>query len=329
MFRPVVRAALFACALLALGPGRALAGGTEFLVPDNGDTVVGVITTAIASHEDTLLDVGRRHGVGYEEIIAANPGVDPWLPGEGTEILIPSRFILPDAPREGVVVNLPEHRLYYYPPVKKGERQVVRTYPISTGKMDWKTPIGVTRIVSKQERPNWYPPQSVREAHIARGEPPLPPVVPPGPDNPLGEHAMRLAIPSGAYLIHGTNRPAGVGMQVTSGCIRLFPEDIAELYGLVPVNTKVNLIDQPTKIGWLRGTLYVERHALLEGAHDPGPGEFDGVQAQVTTAAQDRPIEVDWQAVAHAYSTQNGVPAPVSSPKEKRRGVTAASSLDR
>jgi L,D-transpeptidase ErfK/SrfK len=317
---PVVAALLVA--------GTARAGGTEYVIPENGDNVIGVITTAIAAHDDTLLDIGRRHGVGYEEIISANPGIDPWLPGAGTEILIPSRFILPDAPREGIVVNLPEHRLYYYPPTKPGQRPVVRTYPISTGKMDWKTPLGVTRIVSKQERPNWYPPQSVREAHIARGEPPLPPVVPPGPDNPLGEHAMRLAIPSGAYLIHGTNRPAGVGMQVTSGCIRLFPEDIAELYGLVPVNTKVNLVDQPTKMGWLRGTLYVERHPLLEGANDPGPGEFGTVQAQVAKSAEGRPVDVDWDRVAHAFQVQSGVPAPVSVPQEKRRGVTAASSID-
>ena len=311
-----------AAALLLAGTVRA--GGAEYVIPENGDNVIGVVTTAIAAHDDTLLDIGRRHGVGYEEIISANPSIDPCLPGAGTEILIPSRFILPDAPREGIVVNLPEHRLYYYPPTKPGQRPVVRTYPISTGKMDWKTPLGVTRIISKQERPNWYPPQSVREAHIARGEPPLPPVVPPGPDNPLGEHAMRLAIPSGAYLIHGTNRPAGVGMQVTSGCIRLFPEDIAELYGLVPVNTKVNLIDQPTKVGWLRGTLYVERHPLLEGANDPGPGEFGAVQAQVATSAEGRPVDVDWDRVAHAFKVQSGVPAPVSVPRDRGTPIATA-----
>ncbi len=267
--------------------------------------------------------------MGYEEIIAANPGVDPWLPGAGKEILIPSRYILPDAPRAGVVVNLPEHRLYYYPPVKQGERPVVRTYPISTGKMDWKTPLGMTRIVSKQTKPNWYPPQSVLAEHEAQRRPPLPKVVPPGPDNPLGEHVLRLAMPGGAYLIHGTNRPAGVGMQVTHGCIRMFPEDIAELYGLVPVNTKVNLIDQPTKVGWLRGTLYIERHPLLEGANDPGPGEFGTVQASVAAAGRGAAGGGGLgRRHARVRRAERRAGAGVR-PKEKRRGVTAASSIDR
>src|SRR6185503_8261098 len=218
--------------------GRSHAGAAEYLLPPNGDTVIGVVTAAVAEHEDTLLDIGRRFGVGYEEIMAANPGIDPWLPGAGTEVLIPSRFILPDAPREGIVVNLPEHRLYYFPPAHADEPRTVRTYPISTARMDWKTPLGVTRIVTKEHMPNWYPPESVRREHEERGDP-LPKVVPPGPDNPLGEHKMRLAIPGGAYLIHGTNRPAGVGMQVTHGCIRMYPEDVAELFALVAINTKV------------------------------------------------------------------------------------------
>jgi L,D-transpeptidase ErfK/SrfK len=308
------RVHLLAACAAAFGAATAHAGGAQYLIPENGDNVVGTVTTAIAEHEDTLLDIGRRFGVGYEEIIAANPGVDPWLPGDGAEILIPSRFILPDAPREGIVVNLPEHRLYYYPPVGPGERRLVITYPISTGKMDWKTPIGVTRIVSKQEKPNWYPPASVLAEHEARGDP-LPKVVPPGPDNPLGEHAMRLGIPSGAYLIHGTNRPAGVGMQVTHGCIRLFPEDIADLYGRVPVNTTVNLIDQPTKLGWMRGTLYIERSPLLEGGADPGPREYERLTEYVEVISERRPVDVDWAGVEHAFRAQNGVPSPVSTPK--------------
>jgi L,D-transpeptidase ErfK/SrfK len=298
-------------ALLApLVASDASAGAAEYLLPANGDNVIGVVTTAVAEHEDTLLDIGRRHGVGYEEIIAANPGIDPWLPGAGTEVVIPGRFILPDAPREGIVVNLPEHRLYYFPPAQPGQPRVVRTYPISTGKMDWKTPLGLTKVVSKQERPNWNPPESVRLEHIAKGDP-LPKVVPPGPDNPLGEYAMRLAIPSGAYLIHGTNRPAGVGMQVTHGCIRMFPEDIAEFFTMVPVNTKVNLIDQTTKVGWSRGTLYVERQAPLEGTQNPAHLDPLELARAVATATSGRPVQVDWATARLAFQQMSGVPVRI------------------
>ena len=150
MKSPVVRAL---AVLIALTVARA-AASAEYLLPTNGDNVIGRNGTDVALHEDTLFDIARRNGVGYEELVAANPGVDPWLPGDGTEILIPSRYILPDAPRTGIVVNLPEHRLYYYPKPKKGEPAVVITYPISTAKMDWKTPLGVTKIVSKEENPN-------------------------------------------------------------------------------------------------------------------------------------------------------------------------------
>ncbi|NJD30973.1 MAG: LysM peptidoglycan-binding domain-containing protein [Gammaproteobacteria bacterium] len=289
------------------------ASGAEYLLPTNGDTAIGANSTAVAEREDTLFDVARRNGIGFEEIVAANPGVDPWLPGEGTEILIPSRFILPDAPREGIVVNLPEHRLYYYPPAKKGEPRVVRTYPISVGKMDWKTPIGVTKIVSKQERPNWYPPESVLKEHEERGDP-LPKVVPPGPDNPLGEYAMRLNIPGGAYLIHGTNKPAGVGMQVTHGCIRMYPENIAELFPLVPVNTKVNLIDQTNKVGWQRGTLYVERHAPLEGTDNPADMDPGQMTALINAAIEGRSVAIDWDGAQRAYLQATGVPVPLSTP---------------
>lgn len=298
-------------ALLApLVAGEVRAGAAEYLLPANGDNVIGVVTTAVAEHEDTLLDIGRRYGVGYEEIIAANPGIDPWLPGAGTEILIPGRFILPDAPREGIVVNLPEHRLYYFPPAQPGQPRVVRTYPISTGKMDWKTPLGITKVVSKQERPNWNPPESVRLEHIAKGDP-LPKVVPPGPDNPLGEYAMRLGIPSGAYLIHGTNRPAGVGMQVTHGCIRMFPEDIAEFFTMVPVSTKVNLLDQTTKVGWSRGTLYVERQAPLEGTQDPTHLDPAELARAVATATAGRPVQVDWSTARQAFQQMSGVPVRI------------------
>jgi L,D-transpeptidase ErfK/SrfK len=324
MRRPVFRLGpFFALALAAFGTQSARAGGAEYVLPTNGDNVIGSVTTAVAEHEDTLLDIGRRYGVGYEEIIAANPGVDPWLPGAGTEILIPSRFVLPDAPRDGIVVNLPEHRLYYFPPAKPGERRVVRTYPISTGKMDWKTPLGITRVASKQERPNWYPPQSVRLEHEAKGDP-LPPFIPPGPDNPLGEYAMRLGIPGGSYLIHGTNRPAGVGMQVTHGCIRMYPEDIAEFFAMIPVNTKVNLIDQTTKVGWSRGTLYIERQAPLEGTDDPTHMDPSELTKRVNAAIAGHQADVDWDGARRAFDQATSVPVPAGKEILAHRASDAA-----
>lgn len=281
-----------------------------YVLPQGADSIVGEVLYVTARHEDTLLDIGRLHGVGYEEIVAANPRVDPWLPGEGRQVLIPSRYILPDGPRSGVVVSLAEHRLYYYPPVQAGQPPVVKTYPISIGRMDWKTPLGETRIVQKRERPAWYPPESVRREHAAEGRP-LPKVVPPGPDNPLGNYAMRLGIPGGAYLIHGTNRPAGVGMQVTHGCIRLYPEDIEELYKLVPVNTAVRMIDQPLKMGWHGDELYMEVHAPLEGSQDPQTHSLTNITRMLVAATQDRSVVIDWAKAEELFQQAMGIPEPV------------------
>jgi L,D-transpeptidase ErfK/SrfK len=303
---------LAAALLLALG---ASASAATFTLPVGKDTVVGEVQKVIAHHEDTLLDIGRRYGVGYEEIVAANPGVSPWLPGEGTEVVIPSRYIIPDGPREGIVVSLSEHRLFYFPPHKQDEAAVVRTYPISVGRMDWHTPLGVTRIVNKREKPIWYPPESVRKEHAADGNP-LPKAVPAGPDNPLGDYAMRLGIPGGAYLIHGTNKPSGVGMQVTHGCVRMFPEDIKELYGLVPVNTKVRLIDQPYKMGWRGGELYMEVHTPLEGSDNAEAHSLTNITKLLVSATQDRPDLVsggviDWAKAERTFESATGIPEPV------------------
>lgn len=301
----LLRIAVAGACLAAAG-----AQAATYVLPAGPDTVIGEVQHAVAQHEDTLLDIGRRFGVGYEEIVAANPLVDPWLPGEGRQVLIPSRYILPDGPREGVVVSLAEHRLYYFPPVKAGEPATVRTYAISTGKMDWKTPLGLTRIVSKREKPIWYPPESVRREHEAEGRP-LPKAVPAGPDNPLGDHAMRLGIPGGAYLIHGTNRPAGVGMQVTHGCIRMYPEDIAELYTLVPVNTVVRLIDQPYRMGWHGNELYIEVHAALEGQGDSETRSLTNITRLLVAATQERSVVIDWARAEKAFIQATGVPEAV------------------
>jgi L,D-transpeptidase ErfK/SrfK len=280
-------------------------------LPMDGESVVGEVQYVVARHEDTMLDIGRRFSVGYEEMVAANPGVDAWLPGEGTRVRVPSRYVLPDAPREGIVVNLPEHRIYYYPKPRRGEPAQVVTFAISIGKMDWKTPLGLTRIVNKRERPAWYPPESVRKEHEADGRP-LPKVVPPGPDNPLGDYAMRLGIPGGAYLIHGTNRPAGVGMQVTHGCMRMYPEDIEWLYPQVPVGTPVRIVDQPIKMGWLDGTLYMEVHQALEGHETPPSDNLTNITRLLVAATQDRIAPIDWAGAERAVLEATGVPEPMS-----------------
>ncbi|MFQ3788210.1 L,D-transpeptidase family protein [Halomonas sp. A29] len=252
-------AALLATAALAeengSSPPQELPRG-HFHLPDAGN-VIGEAYTVVVEEGDTLIDIGRRHNAGYEEMRMANPEVSLWAPRPGTEVVIPAQHILPDAPREGIVVNLSELRLYYY-----SRPGIVETYPISIGRDGFATPVGVTRTTVKVKDPHWSPPRSMREEAAARGEP-APAIVPPGPDNPLGRHAILLGLPS--YLIHGTNRPDGVGMRASRGCIRMYPEDIESLYERVPSGTQVNIIDQPFKVAWsVDGILYAQSFPLLE-----------------------------------------------------------------
>ncbi len=298
--------------LLAL-PAASLA--LTYPLPPSGVDVVGQIQRVAAKDEDTLLALGREYGVGYEEIRRANPGVDVWLPGEGTEIVIPTRFILPNAPREGVVINLAEMRLYYYPPAS-GEAAVVETYPISVGRMDWSTPIGQTRITEKTENPYWFPPESILTERAAQGRP-LPKAVPPGPDNPLGNHKIRLDIPGGAYLIHGTNEPRGIGMRVTHGCIRMFPEDVESLFERLPLGTPVTIVNQPVKAGWSGHSLLVEAHPILpadaENAFDPLKPPSLGEAVLAIAAILDQGSgRVDHQRLATAVETASGIPYEIS-----------------
>lgn len=301
-------ASLGACIALALPPCAAAA---VYPLPAEGD-LVGTLETVVAGREDTLIDIAHAHGLGYEELVNANPGVDPWVPGEGTVVVLALRRILPDAPREGIVVNLPEHRLYYYPPAKAGEARVVITYPVSVGKMDWHTPIGLTKVVQKIKDPPWYPPESVRNEHAAHGDP-LPKVVPAGPDNPLGQFALRLGIPGGSYLIHGTNKWAGIGMQVTHGCMRLYPEDIEALFKIVGTDTPVRIVNQPQKVGWADGRLYVEVHPPLSDADDSivAPDRTE-LARRVTAQARTRGLAVQWTEAEAAYEAHSGIVAPVS-----------------
>jgi len=266
--------------------------------------------TITAFNEDTLPDLARRYSLGYEEIQRANPGVDVWLPGEGTNILLPGQRLLPPGVHEGIVVNLPEHRLYYYPKVKKGETPYVITYPVSIGKMDWNTPLGKTRIVDKRKNPLWYPPESVRKEHAERGDP-LPTVVKAGPDNPLGAFAMRLAITPGAYLIHGTNNPIAVGMAITHGCIRMYPEDIEALFPLVPVNTPVWLVNEPVKVARVNGQVWLEVHPPVDAEGQRAAVDIESFYALANAALGETPAAIHWDFVLATLQQASGLPQMV------------------
>lgn len=267
--------------------------------------LVGATRIIAATYEDTFLDLGRTHGVGFEELRKANPAVNAWVPGEGTDVLLPTQFVLPQAPREGVVVNIAEYRIYFYYMVD--DEQFVATLPASVGRMDWATPIGRTRIVSRVAKPSWYPPQSVREEYAADGRE-LPRVVPPGPDNPLGDYALRLGLPG--YLIHGTNRPDGVGMRVTHGCIRLFPEDIEWLFPRTAIDMPVQIVNQPVKFGWQDDELFIEVHPELEENGERSRGMTAVTEAYVQ-ATRERAATVDWELIAKVYRERTGVPVRV------------------
>ena len=288
------------------------ARGQGFALPPAEVDLVGRITTLEAAHADTLLDIARRHELGHDEILLANPGVDRWLPGAGTRVVIPARYILPEGEREGLVLNVAEMRIYHYPPAAAGQVRQVYTYPVSVGRMDWATPLGRWQVVRKQTDPDWRPPESIRAEAAARGEP-LPEVVPAGPDNPLGQYALRLSVPG--YLIHGTNKPWGIGMRVTHGCIRMYPEDIAELYARVPVGSPVRIVNAPVKAGWLLDTLYLEVHPPLEEAAAGREALLDLALDAIQAATTGREVRLSGRRIRQAVEQARGYPVAVSSPE--------------
>lgn len=281
-----------------------------------GQDIVGQVQVTTVGKDDTLTDIARRFNVGYEEIVRANPGVDPWLPGVGRKVVLPTQFILPNAPREGIVINIAAMRLFYFPPHKAGEPQVVITHPIGIGKVGWSTPEGVTKIVRRQKDPTWTVPVSVLKEHRENGEE-LQRVIGPGPDNPLGRHAFYLQWPS--YLIHGTNKPAGVGLRSSHGCIRLFPEDIAQLFDMVPIGTKVRVVNQPFVFGWQDDSLYMQPLDVLEDdTRDwkKAPRKLLS-RSLASTLQKDLKAhneQVNWDVVSALSKSPRGLPVPISAP---------------
>ncbi|HLW25858.1 MAG TPA: L,D-transpeptidase family protein [Steroidobacteraceae bacterium] len=298
----------------------------KFVVDGASGDVVGRVQKTLVGPEDTLPDIARRFDVGYEEILLANPGVDPWLPGVGREVVVPTQYVLPAAPHEGVVVNVAAMRIYYYPPHKKGAPQVVYTHPIGIGKVGWKTPEGTARIVAKEKDPVWVVPKSVREEHQENGEK-LPEKVPPGPDNPLGEYEFRLNWPS--YLIHGTNKPYGVGMRSSHGCMRLYPEDIEKFYEMIPIGTKVTVVNQPYLFGWREGTLYLQAYAVMED----DSRDWKNPKRLLANLAKPKFREglalhekdIDWSMVADLAKTPRAIPVPITGSSGGMSAVLAQS----
>ena len=250
------------------------AAAAEFPLAAN-QPAVGAVAVYATHERDTLMDVGRHYDLGFTQLMAANRGVNPWSPGSDRQITVPNFYLLPDAPRSGVVINLAEQRLYYFPPGKN----VIETFPIGIGVLGASTPIGTTRIVAKEANPAWYPPPSIHEER-----PDLPQFIPAGPDNPLGAYALRLGWPN--YLIHGTNKPDGVGRDVSHGCMHLYPEDIERLFHEIPVGTPVRVVNQDVKTAWIGDELFVEVHPTKD------QGDQLDLENNVTPAPPPEDLEI-------------------------------------
>jgi L,D-transpeptidase ErfK/SrfK len=298
--------------MLVLLPGNADCQEKKESAPYNKN-YIGETTTHIAGDDDIFVDLARKNGLGYVEMRAANPGIDPWLPGKDQEIVIPSRHLLPDAPKEGIVINLPEMRLYFFPE-DGGEPSA---YSIGIGREGFDTPTGRTVITSKKENPEWRPTKRMREE-----DPALPKVVPPGPENPLGTHALYLGWPQ--YRIHGTNKPYGIGRRVSSGCIRLYPEGIVDLYAKVKKGMPVTVVDQPVKAAWIENILFVEAHPTTEQANSV---EIKGFTPTYRLEERDLRMllriagkytdKINWPVLRRAIRERRGYPVAIANKHEK------------
>jgi len=290
----------------------ASAMAATYPLPPQGSALVGTLQQARASSTDTIESIARRYDMGYFELLEANPDIMQREAVKPTEtVLITSQFILPQVPKQGLVINLAEMRLYYYP---EGGKEVM-TFPVGIGREGWSTPLGKTEIITKVEQPTWYVPASIRKARAKQGVQ-LPLKVPPGPDNPLGDYALILKMKG--YLIHGTNRPDGVGRRSSAGCLRMYPEDIKTLFPLVKVGIPVRIINEPFKIGWVNGALYLEAHGPLTNSHVYQTPDVSGVINNILLTTKHHPYPVNWRRVKYLTDEQSGIPTPLgAAPKER------------
>lgn len=268
---------------------------------DYEQNLIGTLATLKTQPGDTLPDIARHFGLGHNDIISANPNVDPWLPAAGTRVLLPLMFTIPNVPRQGIVLNLANMRMFHFPAQQSNR---IATYPVGIGRDGWDTPQGLTRIVSKTKNPTWNVPLSIQREHAKKGDP-LPSSIPSGPNNPLGEYAMRLAL--GRYLIHGTNKPYGVGMQMSHGCLNLYPEDISALFNNTKVGTQVMIVDQPYLLGWHQDMLFLEAHKPLQTSKNFKRSLFN----EIKKLEKKHNLAIDWPKVEQILQQVNGIPTPI------------------
>ena len=268
-----------------------------------GEDVIGQLAFISLEKGDTLPDIARHFSLGINAVSAANPGVDVWVPKAGERIMLPMSFILPDAPRKGIVINLAVMRIFQYK--GDGESLSVFTYPVGVGTEERPSPTGQMYVDRKAIRPTWHVPASIAADHRKKGDI-LPAAVPPGPDNPLGEYALYLS--KSGYLVHGTNKPASIGLRATNGCIRLYPEDVKKLFERTPVKTPVTMVNQPYLLGRHNGVIYMEVHAPLEGMD---ADNFDSIYKKLRDIEKESGRTADWSKVKKVLAEARGIPVPI------------------
>jgi L,D-transpeptidase ErfK/SrfK len=268
---------------------------------DYEQNLIGRLAAIKTQAGDTLPDIARHFGLGHDEIISANPTVDPWLPVPDSRVLLPLLFIVPDVPHQGIVLNLANMRLFHFP---SHQHEQINTYPVGIGRDGWNTPLGLTKVISKIKNPTWNVPPSIQREHAKKGDP-LPSSVPAGANNPLGEYAMRLAL--GQYLIHGTNKPYGIGMQMSHGCINLYPEDISVLFHDTAVGSPVMIVNQPYLLGWHHDMLFLEAHKPLQTHKNLKKPLLE----RIKKLAKKQNLSIDWVKVDSVLQQATGIPTPI------------------
>ncbi len=289
------------CASLMVLSSQAFA--TAYTIPANDESIIGSIQSGFVKSGDSAATIAQAYDIGFNEIQNANPEIDMnHRFSNSREVVIPTQHLLPNAPRKGIVINLPEMRMYYY------EGKEVHTYPIGIGKTGKTIPVTTAKVTYKKENPFWYPPQDIREFNLAQGVI-LPRVLPPGPDNPLGTYAIYMTVPT--YLIHSTIFPESVGRRASFGCIRMYENDIESFFPTVKRGVPIEILNSPVKVGWQNKYLYMEAHTPLEESKADFDATLPGMVHKIVENTSTKPTLVDWQEVSFIAQAKDGVPHEV------------------